>query len=164
MNALLYLARRLRGDRRGNVIIEFALALPILFLLLAGMLDLGRFSLEKSAMLQGAREGAQYGIVAPTDSTNINATAQNASGRTDVTASNTVFCECSSAAGTTVSCSSTCSGSAVLKKYITVSATASFSSVLGSATTTFGMNGTNGWVGAWTPPTSVTASVTMMVP
>jgi hypothetical protein len=115
-------------------------------------------------MLQGAREGAQYGIVAPTDSTNINATAQNASGRTDVTASNTVFCECSSAAGTTVSCSSTCSGSAVLKKYITVSATASFSSVLGSATTTFGMNGTNGWVGAWTPPTSVTASVTMMVP
>ena len=148
MNALLYLARRLRGDRRGNVIIEFALALPILFLLLAGMLDLGRFSLEKSAMLQGAREGAQYGIVAPTDSTNINATAQNASGRTDVTASNTVFCECSSAAGTTVSCSSTCSGSAVLKKYITVSATASFSSVLGSATTTFGMNGSNGWVGS----------------
>ena len=164
MNAFLHLARRLRGDRRGNVIIEFALALPILFLLLAGMLDLGRFSLEKSAMLQGAREGAQYGIVAPTDSTNINATAQNASGRTDVTATNTVFCECSSAAGTTVSCSSTCSGSAVLKRYITVSATASFSSVLGSATTTFGMNGTNGWVGAWTPPTSVTASVTMMVP
>jgi Flp pilus assembly protein TadG len=164
MYALLCFAGRLCGDRRGNVIIEFALALPILFLMLAGMLDLGRFSLEKSAMLQGAREGAQYAIAAPTDSTNINATAQNASGRTDVTATNTLFCECSSAPGTSVSCSTTCSGSAVLKKYITVTATASFSSVLGSATTTFGMNGSNGWVGAWTPPTSVTASVTMTLP
>ena len=55
--------RRLRADRRGNFVIEFALALPILFLLLVGLLDLGRFSLEKSAMLQGAREGAQYGIL-----------------------------------------------------------------------------------------------------
>ena len=90
-------ARRIAADRRGNVLIEFALALPILFMLLVGLLDLGRFSLQKSAMLQGAREGAHYGIIAPTDSTNINTTAQNATGRTDVTASNTVFCECSSA-------------------------------------------------------------------
>ena len=109
-------------------------------------------------MLQGAREGAQYGIIAPTDSTNINATAQNATGRTDVTASNSVFCECSSAPGTTVSCSSTCSGSAVLKKYVTVTTIASFSSVLGTATTSFGS------FGSWTPPTSVNASVTLIVP
>ena len=151
-------ASRLAADRRGNVMIEFALTLPILFLLLVGLLDLGRFSLQKSAMLQGAREGAQYGIIAPTDSTNINTTAQNATGRTDVTASNTVFCECSSAPGTAVSCATTCTSGAVLKKYITVSATASFSSVLGAATTNFGS------FGSWTPPTSVSASVTMIVP
>jgi Flp pilus assembly protein TadG len=161
---LLHLARRLRADRDGNFIIEFALAMPILFLLLAGLLDLGRYSLEKSAMLQGAREGAQYGIISPTDSSNINTTAQNATGRTDVTATNTVFCECSSAPGTAVSCSTTCSGSAVLKKYITVSATAAFTSVLGPATTSFGLNGSKGWLGRWTPPTSVSASVTMIVP
>jgi Flp pilus assembly protein TadG len=164
MHSLLHFARRLRADRGGNFLIEFALALPILFLLLAGLLDLGRFSLEKSAMLQGAREGAQYGILSPTDSSNINTTAQNATGRTDVTATNTVFCECSSAPGTTVLCTATCTGSAVLKKYVTVSATASFSSVLGPATTSFGLNGSNGWLGAWTPPTSVSASVTMIVP
>ena len=164
MHALLLLARRLRADCLGNFIIEFALAMPILFLLLAGLLDLGRFSLEKSAMLQGAREGAQYGIIAYTDSSNINTTAQNATGRTDVTATNSVFCECSSAPGTSVSCTSTCTGSAVLKRYITVSATAPFSSVLGPATTTFGLNGSNGWLGSWTPPTSVSASVTMIVP
>ena len=164
MHALLLLARRLRADCLGNFIIEFALAMPILFLLLAGLLDLGRFSLEKSAMLQGAREGAQYGIIAYTDSSNINTTAQNATGRTDVTATNSVFCECSSAPGTSVLCTSTCTGSAVLKRYITVSATAPFSSVLGPATTTFGLNGSNGWLGSWTPPTSVSASVTMIVP
>lgn len=158
MSALLRTVRRLRADRQGNLMIEFALALPLLFLLLVGLLDLGRFSLQKSAMLQGAREGAQYGIIAPTDSTNINATAQNATGRTDVTASNSVFCECSSAPGTTVSCSSTCSGSAVLKKYVTVTTIASFSSVLGTATTSFGS------FGSWTPPTSVNASVTLIVP
>jgi Flp pilus assembly protein TadG len=152
------IARRLAADRRGNLIIEFALALPILFLLLVGLLDLGRFSLEKSAMLQGAREGAQYGILAPTDSTNINTTAQNATGRTDVTASNTVFCECSSALGTAVSCTTTCSGSAVLNTYITVTTTASFTSVLAGATTSIG------GFGSWTPPTSVSASVTLMVP
>ena len=164
MHPLLRLARRLRADRGGNFIIEFALAMPILFLLLAGLLDLGRYSLEKSALLQGAREGAQYGIIAPNDSTNINTTAQNATGRTDTTATNTVFCECSSAPGTTVLCTATCTNPAVLKTYITVSTTASFSSVLGPATTTFGLNGSKGWLGAWTPPTSVSASVTMIVP
>jgi Flp pilus assembly protein TadG len=158
MHVLLRLLRRLRTDRRGNVMIEFALALPILFLLLVGLLDLGRFSLQKSAMLQGAREGAQYGILSPDDSTNINSTAQNATGLTGVTASNVVFCECSSAPGTSVLCTTTCTGGATLKKYITVTTTASFSSVLGSASTAFGTFGT------WQPPTSATASVTMTVP
>ena len=158
MHALPLLARRLRADCLGNFIIEFALAMPILFLLLVGLLDLGRFSLEKSAMLQGAREGAQYGIIAYTDSSNINTTAQNATGRTGVTATNTVFCECSSAPGTTVGCGTTCTGGAALKKYVTVTTTASFKSVLGATTTNFGS------FGSWTPPTSVSASVTMIVP
>jgi Flp pilus assembly protein TadG len=158
MGSVHRIARRLAADRQGNLLIEFALALPILFLLLVGLVDLGRFSLEKSAVLQGAREGAQYGILAPTDSANINTTAQNATGRTDVTATNTVFCECSSALGTAVACTTTCSGSAVLNKYITVTATAPFASVLGAATTSIGS------FGSWTPPTSVTASITLMVP
>lgn len=158
MRTLCRFARRLRDDRRGNLMIEFTLALPILFLLLVGLLDLGRFSLQKSAMLQGAREGAQYGILAPNDSTNINTTAQNATGLTGTTATNNVFCECSSAPGTSVSCTTTCSGGATLKKYITVNTSGSFTSVLGSVTTTFGD------FGAWTPPTSVSASVTMSVP
>jgi Flp pilus assembly protein TadG len=154
----LFARQLLQVDRRGNLIIEFALALPILFLLLVGLLDLGRFSLQKSALLQGAREGAQYGIIAPSDTANINSTAQNATGLSGVTATNNVFCECSSAPGTSTSCSTTCSGGATLKKYITVTISGGFASVLGSATTRIGS------FGNWTPATSMSASVTMIVP
>jgi Flp pilus assembly protein TadG len=146
----------LAADRDGSVMLEFTLALPILTLLLLGLLDLGRYSMQKSAMLQGAREGAQYGMIAYSDSANINTTAQNATGLTGVTATNNVFCECVS--GTTVSCSSTCSGGATLKRYIAVTASKSFSSVLSVTTMNFGS------MGSWTPPTSVSASVTMIVP
>ena len=156
LSALSKHARGLAADRRGNLILEFALAMPILFLLLVGLLDLGRYSLQKSALLQGAREGAQYGIISPTDSANIDATARNATGVTGATASNNVFCECVS--GTTVLCTTTCSGGATLKKYVTVTTTASFTSVLRSATTHFGS------YGSWSPPTSTTASITLIVP
>ncbi len=140
----------------GNVLIEFALALPVLLLMLAGMFDLGRFALQKSAILEGARQGAQYGVVAPTDSANINATAQNASGLSGVTATNTLFCEC--VAGTSVSCSTTCGSGQTLKRYITVTTSKAYSSVLTSSTINFGV------FGSWTPPTSMSASITMIVP
>lgn len=156
VRGLLIEVRRLAADRSGNVIIEFALALPVLFLLLAGLIDLGNYGLQKSSLLQGAREGAQFGIVSYSASSSINSTAQNATGLTGVTASNTVFCEC--VAGTTVSCSTTCSSGQTFKRYITVTTTKSFSSVLQVATLSFGS------FGSWTPPTSVSASVTMIVP
>lgn len=145
-----------RPDERGNVMVEFALALPILFLLMAGLLDLGRYGWEKSLMLQGSREGAQYGMLSYSDSTNINSTAQNATGLTGVTASNTVFCEC--VAGTSVSCSTTCGTGQTLKRYITVTTTRSFTSILSVSSLSFGT------FGSYTPPTSVSASITMSVP
>lgn len=147
---------RLLRDSRGNSIVEFGLAMPILCVLLVGMLDLGRFGLQKMSLLHGAREGAQYGILAYSESTNINSTAVAATGLTGVTATNTVFCECVS--GTAVSCSTTCGSGITLKRYITVTTTKSFSSVLGSASLNFGA------LGSFTPPTSSSASITMIVP
>jgi Flp pilus assembly protein TadG len=147
------------ADRAGTTMIEFALALPLLFLLVVGLLDLGRFGIQKSAMLQGARAGSQYGIsstAASSETTNINTTAQTATGLSGVTANNTVFCECVS--GTTVTCTTTCSAGQTLKRYITVTTTRSFTSVMGAATTNLGE------ALSWTPPTSVSASVTMIVP
>ena len=143
------------ADHSGNMIIEFALALPILMLLTVGLLDLGTYGLQKSAMLQGARAGAQYGILDYSDPAKVNTTAQNASGLSGVAASTAWFCECVS--GTTVTCTTTCSGGATLKRYVTVSMTKSFDSVLTATTLNFG------GFGSWTPPTSLSASVTMMV-
>jgi Flp pilus assembly protein TadG len=143
------------GDR-GNVIIEFALALPILCLLLVGLADLGRYGLQKSSLLHGAREGAQYGIVAHEESANINTTAVNATALTGVTATNVVFCEC--VAGTAVSCSTTCGSGQTLKRYITVTTSKGFASIIAAGTVSFGS------FGSWTPPTSMSASVTMPVP
>jgi Flp pilus assembly protein TadG len=147
--------RRVAADRAGSVMIEFVIGLPVLLLLVVGMFDLGRFGLQKSAMLQGARAGAQYGLVAPNDSANINSTAQSATGLTGVTATSTKFCECVS--GTAVGCGTTCTGGGSPKTYITVNTTKTFASVLSVATLNFGAV-------SWTPPTSVSASVTMIVP
>lgn len=147
---------RLRLGDRGNILVEFALALPILFLLLVGLLDLGRYGLQKSALVHGAREGAQYGMIAYSDSTNINATAVNATALTGVTATNNVFCEC--IAGTTVACTTTCGSGQTFKRYITVTTSKSFASVLSIATINFGP------FGSWTPPTALTASITMPAP
>lgn len=149
------LRQRLCRNDGGNMMIEFALVLPVLCLMLVGMLDLGRFELQKSEMLQGAREGAQYGILAATDSTGINTTAQNATGLGGVTATNTLFYECTS--GVSVPAGTVCSGSA-LKTYLTVNVTKAFSSVLSSGGMSFGT------FGSWTAPTSVSASITMICP
>jgi Flp pilus assembly protein TadG len=159
---VMHRLKDLWADRRGNFAIEFALALPVLLLLLAGLLDLGRLSIEKSALLQGAREGAQYGILAPSDTANIQTTAQNATGISGATATASTFCECVS--GTSVACTSSCTGGATIKQYVTVNTTAPFKSVLAPATATFGLNGSNGWTGSWTMPTSVSASITLIVP
>ena len=147
---------RLAGHDGGNVMIEFALILPVLCLMMVGMFDLGRFGLQKSAMLQGAREGAQYGILAPSDSGNINTTAQNATGLSGVTATNTVFYECTS--GVSVPASTVCSGGSAPKTYLTVQVTKTFASVLAAGGASFGA------FGRWTAPTSVSASITMICP
>jgi Flp pilus assembly protein TadG len=152
----------LRADRRGNFAIEFALALPILFLLMVGLLDLGRYSLQKSALLQGAQEGAQYGILAPTETDNITTTAQNATGLSGVTATVDVFCEC--VAGVRLdlaSCGTTCAGGGMPKKYVKVMTNRTFTSVLVPTSATFSVGS---WTGGWTPPTAVSADVTMIVP
>jgi Flp pilus assembly protein TadG len=148
------IVQRVAANRGGNIALEFALALPILTLLLIGLLDLGRFGMQKSALLQGAQEGANYGIQYPTDTAGITSTAQTATGLTGVTATPTVFCECT--AGTTVACGATCSGGGTLKKYVQVRTDKSFSSVLSVTKMDFGK------FGSFTPPTSLTATVTMI--
>jgi Flp pilus assembly protein TadG len=52
---------------RGQSLVEFALAIPILLLLMVVIFDLGRAVYYSSAVHNAAREGARYGIIHPDD-------------------------------------------------------------------------------------------------
>jgi Flp pilus assembly protein TadG len=61
MNAIA--GTRTQDDQRGAVLIEFALVLPILLLLMAGMFDFG-FAFQKyQAVTNAAREGARMAVL-----------------------------------------------------------------------------------------------------
>jgi Flp pilus assembly protein TadG len=55
--------RRSPGERRGQALAEFALVLPILMLLVAGIIEFGRGWNIKQAVTDAAREGARYSVV-----------------------------------------------------------------------------------------------------
>ena len=140
----------------GSILLEFALVTPVICLMLIAMADLGRFGLQKSALLQGAREGAQYGIMVQGDTTNTNTTAQSATGLTGVTATSSYFYECT--AGVSVPAGTVCGSGQTLKTYLTVTVSKSFTSIMASGGVNFGS------LGSWTAPTSISATVTMICP
>ncbi len=65
----------------GQGLVEFALALPVLMLILMGAVDLGRAFSIRIAVTNASREGARFGISHPTDVSGIkNHAIQEASG------------------------------------------------------------------------------------
>jgi Flp pilus assembly protein TadG len=54
--------RHFRG-RKGQALAEFALILPVLFLLIAGIIEFGRGWNIKQALTDASREGARYAVV-----------------------------------------------------------------------------------------------------
>jgi Flp pilus assembly protein TadG len=52
-----------RRRSRGQTLVEFALVLPVFFLLLFGLIDMGRFVYMNSTLSQAAREAARLGAV-----------------------------------------------------------------------------------------------------
>ena len=58
------MSARRRSDRTaGQSLVEFALVIPVFFLLLFGVIDVGRFVYVNNAISEGAREGARWGSV-----------------------------------------------------------------------------------------------------
>jgi Flp pilus assembly protein TadG len=53
-----------RLGERGQALAEFALVLPLLMLLIAGIIEFGRAWNIKQAVTDAAREGARYAVVA----------------------------------------------------------------------------------------------------
>jgi Flp pilus assembly protein TadG len=58
--------------RRGQALVEFALIVPILFLLIAGIIEFGRGWNIKQVVTDAAREGARYTVVQDPAITSIN--------------------------------------------------------------------------------------------
>ena len=58
---------------RGQDVVEFALIIPVLFLILMGIFDMGRATFSYTVLLNAAREGARFGVIHPTDSAGIEA-------------------------------------------------------------------------------------------
>lgn len=55
-----------RGHRRGQGMLEFALAIPVFLLLLLGIIEFGRMFLMYTSLFAAAREGARYGAAVET--------------------------------------------------------------------------------------------------
>ncbi len=64
---------RHRSSEKGQSLTEMALAITMLLVLLAGVLDLGRAYYTFLSLKDAAAEGAAYGSIAPTDYSGIDA-------------------------------------------------------------------------------------------
>ncbi|MBN2392122.1 MAG: pilus assembly protein [Anaerolineae bacterium] len=56
-----------RKKQKGQGLVEFALILPVMLLVIVGTMEFGRIFLIYATVSNGAREGARYGMVSPTD-------------------------------------------------------------------------------------------------
>lgn len=65
---------------KGQSVTEFALILPVLIIVMAGLLDLGRLYYSYVAVTDAAGEGAAYAAIHPADTDGIIARAQDACG------------------------------------------------------------------------------------
>ncbi len=54
-----------RQARSGNTVIEFALALPVLLAVLAGVVDYGWYFLQRAAFLNAAKDAVRIGVASP---------------------------------------------------------------------------------------------------
>lgn len=69
-----------KKKERGQSMLEFALVLPVLLVVLAGVLDLGRLYFAYVAVTDAAGEGASYAAIHPDNTAEIVARAQDATG------------------------------------------------------------------------------------
>lgn len=60
-----------REQARGQALVEFAIILPVFFLLVAGMFDFGLGIYSDLTLVNAAREGARLGVIDPGNTTAI---------------------------------------------------------------------------------------------
>ncbi|MCW5731058.1 MAG: pilus assembly protein [Alphaproteobacteria bacterium] len=120
--------RGLSGDTGGNVLVEFAFAVPILVTLLIGLVDFGAGVHDMLGLRSAARAGAEFAVARPTDLDGVTAVvlASTDLKQDAVTVTTTNFCECPN--GAAVACDGTCSG--VIREYVRVRVSQPFAPIL----------------------------------
>ncbi len=84
--------RRERG--RGQALVEFAIILPVFFLVVAGMFDLGLGVYSDLTLVNAAREGARLGVIDPGNTSAIESRVRAMAGNLDASKLNvTIACE-----------------------------------------------------------------------
>ena len=68
-----------KGKEKGQSLVEVALVIPIMLVILAGVLDLGRLYYVTVALTDAAAEGAAYAAIHPSDGDGVVDRAQTAS-------------------------------------------------------------------------------------
>lgn len=121
--------RRFAVSREGAVAAEFALAVPVLLVLLSGMIDYGMALNQSAALSNAARAGAQYAVRFPSDTAGIRdvvTKSVNFAPET-LTISAGTLCEC--ADGAAIACTDSCGGEPA-RTFITVKVSMPFTSPL----------------------------------
>lgn len=111
------------ADRSGATAVEFALVLPMLVVLVAGLVDLGQRAYSNMVLANAARAGAAYAMIDPTDTAGIHLVVLQAANMTDASLAVTSnqFCECPD--GSSVSCTGSCTGGGAIASFVDVTAT-----------------------------------------
>jgi Flp pilus assembly protein TadG len=123
-------ANRLRAHgNRGQAMLEVALVTPLLLLLLAGAIDIGRLAHYDTLLASGARAGAQYGslnLITADNTAGMTAAAVNDIPHlTPVTIVSSNFCMCPGS-NATVACTATACSTTHRMLYVKVSVTGTF--------------------------------------
>ena len=125
------LDKRSGRSSRGQSIVEFAIAAPVLILILLAVADFGRVFFVAIALNGAARAGTQYGIQSPASAADINGMIQaaenDAASVSGVTATASEYCKCPD--GSTQACneSPACSD---MRVYVEVDTAGTFQTLL----------------------------------
>jgi Flp pilus assembly protein TadG len=130
----MWILRRLRAAQSGNAAVEFALLVPIVMILLAGLFDYGMVVRLSMQLNSAARAGVQYATIYPADTDGVQRAARNSVNDSSMTVfTPDVFCTCGSS---TASRLSTCNGTAICgagvtnRNYVSVQVQRSYTPIL----------------------------------
>ena len=115
----------------GTSLVEAAIVLPVLCLMLAGAVDIGRGLYMAIEVSSAANAGALYGTNNPSDSMGISAAASlDAMDVSGLKTTSSYGCECSDGTSPVVSCTSLPSCPSNIVNYVQVNTSSTYNSIL----------------------------------